>query len=81
MGFGSVTGLWPGLKVHLCRDPLSPIPERRAGRTYVDPSTVVPDCYDTVVNPGARSWFKESAVNLIDMTRIYLALLDRYDVP
>jgi len=53
----------------------------RANKTYVDPSTVLSDCYDTVVNPGARSWFKESAVNLIDMTRTYLTLLDRYDVP
>ena len=53
----------------------------RATKAYIDPTTVRPDCYDTATNPGARSWFKESAVNLIEMTSGYLRLLDRYGVP
>ena len=53
----------------------------RADQAYVDPTTVRSDCYDAVINPGARSWFKESAVDLIEFTRAYLRLLDRYDVP
>lgn len=51
-----------------------------AEATYPDPSRAVPDCYDPIVNPGARSWFKSSAHELLDLTRGYLDLLDRYGV-
>ncbi len=54
---------------------------RRATAAYLDPTTVVPDCYDHNRNPGARSWFSAEAVHLLDMTAPYLDLLDRYSVP
>lgn len=50
-------------------------------RTYTDPSTVVADCYDTSLNPGARSWFKDDATDLLQMAHRYTTLLDRYEVP
>lgn len=53
----------------------------RAHQSYVDPTTVSPGCYDVAINPGARSWFTESADDLIEMTHAYLQLLDRYSVP
>lgn len=40
-----------------------------------------PGLADEMINPGARSWFTESAVDLIELTRTYLRLLDRHDVP
>lgn len=52
----------------------------RANASYVDPTTVVADCYDSIMNPGARSWFKSSAAELLELARGYLDLLDRYDV-
>lgn len=52
----------------------------RMTAAYVDPSTVDPLCYDPVLHPGARAWFKDDAHALIAMTREYLALLDRYGV-
>jgi hypothetical protein len=48
---------------------------------YTDPSTVDAACYDRIVNPGARAWFKDSASELIAITADYLRLLDRYGVP
>lgn len=53
----------------------------RAQTLYVDPSTVDPDCYDPRVNPGARSWFRAGATELLTMSAGYLDLLDRYRVP
>ena len=53
----------------------------RANHAYVDPTTVRSDCYDPVINPGARAWFKEPADDLIEFTGAYLRLLDRHDVP
>ena len=53
----------------------------RGDALYADPSHVVPGCYDREANPGARAWFKETAVDLIALTAAYLRLLDRYDVP
>ena len=53
----------------------------RADRLYTDPSTLDPHCYDREINPGARSWFRDSATELITVTAGYLALLDRYGVP
>lgn len=50
-------------------------------RSYTDPSTVIADCYDRGLNPGARSWFKDTAVDLVQMAYRYTALLDRYGVP
>jgi hypothetical protein len=52
-----------------------------ATATYADPTTVVPDCYNSELNPGARSWFKAESMQLLDMTAAYLDLLDRHDVP
>lgn len=49
-------------------------------KSYVDPSTVAPECYDRTLNPGAAAWFKESSHDQIELTREYLALLDRYGV-
>jgi hypothetical protein len=48
---------------------------------YADPSTVVADCYDRTLNPRARAWFRVGSVDLLGITRDYLALLDRHDVP
>lgn len=52
----------------------------RATALYADPASVEPTCFDPIVNAGARSWFKESAHELIDMTQGYLDLLSRYGV-
>jgi len=52
----------------------------RADALYPQPSQLDLRCYDPTLNPGARAWFKESATELIDMTRAYLALLDRYRI-
>ncbi len=48
--------------------------------SYVDPSSVVPAAFDRDLNPGASSWFKISAVELVEYTRGYVSLLKRYDV-
>lgn len=32
-------------------------------------------------NPGARSWFRDSATEQLDLARRCTGLLDRYDVP
>jgi hypothetical protein len=53
---------------------------RRADGLYTDPSTVQPECFDEVRNPGARSWFRTDATDLLAMSAAYLDLLDRYDV-
>jgi hypothetical protein len=53
---------------------------RRAGDRYVDPSTVQPECFDETRNPGARSWFRRGAAELIAMSGEYLDLLDRHGV-
>jgi hypothetical protein len=52
----------------------------RLTAAYVDPTTVVPGCYDPEVNPGARAWFRLPSSTPLDMTREYLGLLDRYGV-
>ncbi|ROR73946.1 hypothetical protein [Bogoriella caseilytica] len=52
----------------------------RANATYVDPVTVVADCYDHTKNPGARAWFKASAVDLLRQAEVYLGLLDRHRI-
>lgn len=53
----------------------------RMTASYADPSSVVVDCYDETVNPGARSWFRSTATELERLTREYLAVLDRYGIP
>lgn len=53
----------------------------RATAAYTDPSTVDPDCYHPVANPGARAWFRHSATELLELTSGYLDLLDRYELP
>lgn len=57
------------------------IANQNATAAYVDPTTVDPTCYDATLNPGARSWFTADAHDLIEMTALYLDLLDRYAVP
>lgn len=52
-----------------------------ATAAYQDPTTVVADCYDSDLNPGARSWFKIESQRLLDMTAAYLELLDRHSIP
>ncbi|WFR67998.1 hypothetical protein P9139_06485 [Curtobacterium flaccumfaciens] len=54
---------------------------RKATAAYVDPATIDPACYDATLNPGARSWFVAEARDLLEMTALYLDLLDRYEVP
>lgn len=51
-----------------------------ATESYTDPTTVVADCYDVELSPGARSWFKAESSQLLEMTSGYLDLLDRYGV-
>ena len=53
----------------------------RMTEAYVDPTTLVPDCYDRILNPGARAWFRADAVRLLELTRFHLALLERHRVP
>jgi hypothetical protein len=53
----------------------------RGTAAYPDPTTVDPDCYDQNRNPGARAWFAADARHLLDLTRPYLEMLDRYGVP
>lgn len=53
----------------------------QAQATYTDPSAIDATCYDRRRNPGARSWFKGTAHDLLDLTQRYLGLLDRYSVP
>ena len=52
----------------------------RGNAMHTDPTTVTPDCYDPVLHPGARAWFRASATELLDMAKDYLDLLDRYGV-
>ena len=52
-----------------------------ASAIYADPTTVEADCYNSALNPGARSWFKAESTQLLDMTAAYLDLLDRHNVP
>lgn len=53
----------------------------RAELAYTDPSSEIRDCYSPTTNPGARSWFRAEARELLDMTSGYIALLDRYEIP
>lgn len=52
----------------------------RAEGMYVDPSTVEPGCFDDIRHPGARSWFRTGAADLLTMSAEHLDLLDRYGV-
>ncbi|WP_042381920.1 hypothetical protein [Streptacidiphilus melanogenes] len=47
---------------------------------YTDPSTVDPQVYDRELHPGAASWFKATAVELIERAGGYLAILDAHGV-
>lgn len=51
-----------------------------ANAAYADPTTVAPDCYDAATNPGAASWFKASATELLELAHSYLDLLNRHQV-
>lgn len=52
----------------------------RANTLYVNPTLVVANCFDPIVNAGARSWFIDTAGELLEMTQGYLDLLTRYGV-
>lgn len=52
----------------------------RANAAYPDPTEASPGCYEREANPGARSWFKETAGILFELTVPYLELLDRYGI-
>lgn len=47
---------------------------------YTDPASVDPSVYDRDRHPGARAFFRADALELLDLTRGYLDLLDRYGV-
>jgi len=53
----------------------------RGDALYTDPTSVDPTVYDRTINPGARSWFKVTAHELLSITSDYLRLLDRYGIP
>lgn len=44
-------------------------------RSCTNPADVVPDVYSHLINPGATSWFKVSAVHLLERVEGYLELL------
>lgn len=49
---------------------------------YADPEVASPGAHDIGLNPGARSCFKHTyRPALVETTRHYLDLLDRYEVP
>ena len=49
-------------------------------RRNTDPADVVPDIYSHKINPGATSWFKGSAVHLLERIDGYLELLHAHGV-
>ena len=54
----------------------------RMNTAYADPTASDPDCYDRRLHPGARSGIKVGpADRLLEGTRFYTDLLDRYGVP
>lgn len=78
--FGLVNGLWAA--GHLSA---REVRFRRAGNDWFDenltnPSAVIPDVYDRALYPGAASWFKSSAVSIIERVEGYLAILDAHAV-
>lgn len=50
----------------------------RSYALHVEPTAVDPHCYD---HPGARSWFRDTATDLLALAADGCAVLDRYDVP
>ncbi|MEV8133493.1 hypothetical protein AB0O54_20395 [Pseudarthrobacter oxydans] len=57
------------------------VANENANVAYTDPTTVVAGCYNSELNPGARSWFKAESTQLLDMAAAYLDLLDRHNIP
>ena len=58
---------------------------RREGNAWftincTDPAKAVPDLYSHTTNPGATSWFKRSAVHLLERVEGYLELLHLHGV-
>jgi hypothetical protein len=50
--------------------------------SYADPTAAGAGAYDRALHSTARGWFKAPAAGrLLDLTRGYLDLLDRYEVP
>jgi hypothetical protein len=58
---------------------------RREGNAWftincTDPAKAVPDLYSHTTNPGATSWFKRSALHLLERVEGYLELLHLHGV-
>jgi hypothetical protein len=49
-------------------------------RSYTNPADVVPDLYSHQTSPGAISWFKVTAVHLLERVEGYLELLRAHAV-
>ena len=49
-------------------------------RTYPDPSRLDAGVFDRTINPGAKSYFRDDATDLIGMVGDYLHVLDRYGI-
>ncbi|MGW6625073.1 hypothetical protein ACWF99_27980 [Nocardia sp. NPDC055002] len=78
--FGLVNGLWAA--GHLSA---REVRFRREGNDWfsenlTNPSDVDPGVYDRARHPGAASWFKASAVSMIERVEGYLAILDAHGV-
>lgn len=78
--FGLVNGLWAA--GHLSA---REVRFRRGGNDWfsenlTNPSHVNPRVYDRELYPGAASWFKSSAVSIIERVEGYLAILDAHGV-
>ncbi|MFD8102411.1 hypothetical protein ACFV24_23020 [Nocardia fluminea] len=78
--FGLVNGLWAA--GHLSA---GEVRFRRQGNDWfsenlTNPSDIDPEVYDRARHPGAASWFKTSAVSMIERVDGYLAILDAHGV-
>ncbi|MFD3464482.1 hypothetical protein ACFWVM_32610 [Nocardia fluminea] len=78
--FGLVNGLWAA--GHLST---GEVRFRREGNDWfsenlTNPSDIDPEVYDRARYPSAASWFKTSAVSMIERVEGYLAILDAHGV-
>ncbi|MEU4416637.1 hypothetical protein [Nocardia salmonicida] len=78
--FGLVNGLW--MEGQLSAEEVR---FRRSGNDWfsenlTNPSDVDPRVYDRDLHPGAASWFKSSAVSMIERVGGYLAILDAHGI-
>ncbi|MFD6400513.1 hypothetical protein [Nocardia sp. NPDC060249] len=78
--FGLVNGLWAAGLLSA-----EEVRFRRGGNDWfsenlTNPGDVDPAVYDRARHPGAASWFKASAVAMIERVEGYLAILDAHGV-